>query len=170
MTSCDDAITTLHYRKNPKNSSMSGLIWVCTFCQGLSVRKFRIIMVMAKSRLFAAKIAIECDFSVYEKIETWIHDPVLMSVLNSWKKQHPSPPQKRIGCRQSLASDLFLETCSSINSIIHEHSCKILFFLHTLSWTVTLSRLMTKPSKWLCAQRRLRSTHTQRNTKSLWLS
>ena len=64
----------------------------------------------------------KCNFKVnlisYEK-KIKIHAPVLLNVLNLW--------QKAIKCEASFAFHLFSST-PLINSIIHEHSCKISIF------------------------------------------
>ena len=63
---------------------------------------------------------IKCDFSVIWLIKTCIRAPVLLNLLNCW--------EKTIRCSAQPCILSFSPTYL-INSIIHEHSCKILYVM-----------------------------------------
>ena len=108
----------LHPRSDSRNWPRSSEC--VTLCVDVHKKRWRNRDVLMQNLLM------KCDFSVMWLIESCIRAPVLLNVLNSLGKSLRCSAKPRI---------LFSPT-RLINSIIHEHSCKILYVKFFFSFKV----------------------------------
>ena len=130
---------------NPVDTDqIRNLMWVYIVCPDLSVQKPRIITVY------------QCLFCTKPLVFIWqqFFDVWVLSQRFAWFKK------KMI---KNCLSNVWEELRSTLNKkyIIYEIKILIIYGFSSFCSPVTsrnkLSRLMSKPTKWLCAQQRLRS-------------